>query len=397
VKSNTKTRNSEAGFALLFVFAMAATVAITLLIAMPSNAFEAQRQREQLLIDRGEQYTRGIQLYVRKFNRYPADFEALENTQGQRFLRKRYQDPLTGKDEWRLIHVGPGGVFTDSLLYTKKKDPNAPEKQTFITEIPTVVDPTGTTGVNIATRRIDPNNPGQQLPGSPVSVNPSFPTQSPLPGQSLTPIDPNNPQQSIPGGLPSGVQFPPGVQPPPGVQIPGNTNTPNFPGTGQGGAATNLINQLLTTPRPGGLNGLGTTGTQQTNLTGGTVDAFGNPVQQAGTATATTNGTQAVNGAQPMAGSTIGGGIAGVASKLEQEGIKRYRERALYNEWEFVYDLTKDTSRTGGAVPQTASMVNGNASATSATTTGTTAPAFNPAVPSAPVAPPATPAIPPQQ
>ena len=27
---------------------------------------------------------------------------------------------MTGKDEWRLIHVGPGGVFTDSLINQSK-------------------------------------------------------------------------------------------------------------------------------------------------------------------------------------------------------------------------------------------------------------------------------------
>jgi len=52
-----------------------------LYMEVPRVAFEAQRDKEQLLIDRGEQYTRAIQLYVRKFNRYPPDFAALENTQ----------------------------------------------------------------------------------------------------------------------------------------------------------------------------------------------------------------------------------------------------------------------------------------------------------------------------
>ena len=56
----------------------------------PSVTFEAQRDKEQLLIDRGEQYSRAINLYVRKFNKYPADFDALDNTQNIRFLRHHY-------------------------------------------------------------------------------------------------------------------------------------------------------------------------------------------------------------------------------------------------------------------------------------------------------------------
>jgi hypothetical protein len=37
----------------------------------------------------------------------------------------------------------------------------------------------------------------------------------------------------------------------------------------------------------------------------------------------------------------VGGGIAGVASKAEMEGIMVYNERTAYNEWEFVFDQTK--------------------------------------------------------
>jgi hypothetical protein len=88
-------------------------------------AFEAQRAREQLLIDRGEQYQRAIQLYFRKLRRFPASLEQLEDTNNFRFLRRRYRDPLTGKDEWRLIHIGPGGMLTDSRTQTPaglKKD-----------------------------------------------------------------------------------------------------------------------------------------------------------------------------------------------------------------------------------------------------------------------------------
>src|ERR1700749_4261338 len=128
--------NPESGFALLMIYAMAAIVAITLYMELPRVAFEAQRDKEQLLIDRGEQYSRAVMLYVRKFNRYPADFDALQNTQNLRFLRRKYVDPMTGKDDWRIIHVGPGGVFTDSLVYGKKKDgKETTEQQNFITEM----------------------------------------------------------------------------------------------------------------------------------------------------------------------------------------------------------------------------------------------------------------------
>ena len=43
----------------------------------------------------------------------------------------------------------------------------------------------------------------------------------------------------------------------------------------------------------------------------------------------------------------MGGGIAGVASKAENDSIKVYNDRQKYNEWEFVYDMKKDSRLTG--------------------------------------------------
>src|SRR5579864_4154502 len=99
------TRNKEKGFALLFVFLMAAIIALYLYSQLPRVAFESERDKEQVLIDRGEQYKRAIQLYVIAVKKYPAKIEDLENTNEKRYLRQRYIDPMTGKDEWRLIHV----------------------------------------------------------------------------------------------------------------------------------------------------------------------------------------------------------------------------------------------------------------------------------------------------
>ena len=50
-------------------------------------------------------YSRAIRKYYKKFGRYPARIEELENTTQLRFLRKRYQDPITRKD-FKLIRQG---------------------------------------------------------------------------------------------------------------------------------------------------------------------------------------------------------------------------------------------------------------------------------------------------
>ena len=117
----SRRRRNQQGFALLLIFLMASVVAITLYLEIPRVAMESERAKEQLLIDRGEQYKRAIQLFTKKAGHYPGDIKDLESFQNQRFLRHRYIDPMTGKDEWRIIHI-QGGVLTDSKL-------SAPQKQ----------------------------------------------------------------------------------------------------------------------------------------------------------------------------------------------------------------------------------------------------------------------------
>ena len=116
-------RHGERGFALLIVFLLAAAIGLMLYQQMPRVAFESERDKEQLLIDRGEQYKRAIYLYMQVNKRYPARMEDLENTNDKRFLRRRYIDPYTGKNEWRLIHTN-GVALTDSLV---QKPPAAPD------------------------------------------------------------------------------------------------------------------------------------------------------------------------------------------------------------------------------------------------------------------------------
>lgn len=80
-------------------------LAIAAAAVAPSIGFRVRRDREEELIHRGVQYSRAIRRYVKKTGRYPSRLEELENTNNIRFLRKRYQDPITGKD-FKLLHVG---------------------------------------------------------------------------------------------------------------------------------------------------------------------------------------------------------------------------------------------------------------------------------------------------
>jgi type II secretory pathway pseudopilin PulG len=116
---DTPERGDE-GFMLITAIVMIFMVLLVLSVAAPRVAKEIQRDREQESAHRAQQYTRAIRIFYQKFKRYPTSIEQLEKTNNQRFLRQRYIDPLTGKDDWRIIHVGENqttvkGFFGDDL------------------------------------------------------------------------------------------------------------------------------------------------------------------------------------------------------------------------------------------------------------------------------------------
>ena len=98
-------KDRRQGYVLLAIILMLALIVIAAAAAAPDIAMSIRRQREAELINRGTQYMRAIQHYYKKFGRYPTRVEDLENTNNMRFLRRRYKDPITGK-EFRLLHFG---------------------------------------------------------------------------------------------------------------------------------------------------------------------------------------------------------------------------------------------------------------------------------------------------
>src|ERR1700759_286552 len=106
----------ESGYILLAVLFMVALILIALAVAAPKIASDIRRDREDDLYHRGEQYKRAVKLYYKKFGRYPSSIDQLENTNNIRFLRKRYVDPMTGKDDWKIIHFGEAHVKAMGLF-----------------------------------------------------------------------------------------------------------------------------------------------------------------------------------------------------------------------------------------------------------------------------------------
>jgi type II secretory pathway pseudopilin PulG len=105
-----RLRRHEDGYVLLTLLLVVSVMAITATAVLPAISYEIRRDREQEMIHRGVQYTRAIRAYYKKFGRYPTRLEDLESTNNQRFLRKRYKDPINKNQDFRLLHFGEPGV-----------------------------------------------------------------------------------------------------------------------------------------------------------------------------------------------------------------------------------------------------------------------------------------------
>ena len=96
--------HGQAGYAMAALLVAMSIMAIMMTVVMPVWKQAAQREKEEELIFRGQQYAHAIGLFQKKFaNAFPPNFDVLVE---QRFLRKKFKDPITNDDFLPL----PGGV-----------------------------------------------------------------------------------------------------------------------------------------------------------------------------------------------------------------------------------------------------------------------------------------------
>lgn len=332
-----RDRRQQRGFALLLIFAVAAAAAMMLYMELPRAVFESARAREDLLVERGEQYKLAIRRFYTKNRKYPQSIDELEQLNGTRYLRRRYKDPLTGDDEWRLVHIGPAG-FTDSKVFPATLQTEQKEvRQSSIGEGyqvggGNIISEEGEKGIQDvalrqrATDQLPNTFPGQETGSDTNENDPNKPP--PPPGENLqqngnSPANPQNPGQngnpnqqgnSNSGQSGFGRNYNPNTEQSGNPSLmPGGTGGPSPTGQANN-PALGMIQNLLTRPRPAPSSTGG----------GGTVSP----------------GTSGTGGAQAAAGQPAAfvGGIAGVASKYKGEGIKLINDRSKIEEWEFLFD-----------------------------------------------------------
>lgn len=82
---------------------MLTVLSIGLMVAAPILKTQIQREKEEELIFRGNQYVEAIRLYQAKNpGKYPESLEELIDPD-ERFIRKLYKDPMSKDGEWKVI------------------------------------------------------------------------------------------------------------------------------------------------------------------------------------------------------------------------------------------------------------------------------------------------------
>lgn len=102
--ADVRERRPNRGYVLLGLLLMVSVLIIAAAVVAPNLAFQIKRDREEELVHRGVQYTRAIRSYAKRTGRYPLRAEDLLGGPDQRFIRKLYKDPMTGRD-FKFLHL----------------------------------------------------------------------------------------------------------------------------------------------------------------------------------------------------------------------------------------------------------------------------------------------------
>jgi type II secretory pathway pseudopilin PulG len=285
---------SEEGYILLAVIFLMAILALWLAVALPKMSRSIQRDRDLETMHRGKQYIRAVQLYYRKFGAYPPSMDALVKTNDIRFLRKKYIDPSTGKDDWTPIQFGQNKVPTAMGFFGQPLSTGSTLAG---------IGPTGGNGIAGANG---------------VSSTGNFFGSTGASGFG-------NSQGNSMGGSMFGNA---------GTGNSGFGNSPTSPtDNSQSGSQNNSGN-----PSPNGSSSTDSNSGSNTGSTGGLN----------GGANGGIGGSSGTSGAG-LTGQTFGGaGIIGFTPGSPKQSILVYKKKDHYKEWEFTYDPIMDQKMMSG-------------------------------------------------
>jgi len=208
-RENRRAGGHESGYAMAALLVSIGLMGVFMTVAMPVWRHANQREKEAELIFRQGQYVRAIELFKRRYaNTYPTNVDVLVQ---QRYLRKKYKDPITGGD-FKLL--SPLEMQTAGAQIPQPRQPGraATPGREVTTQIAGVASRSTATSIRIYKNRQQYNQwvvtPDEVFLRNTQQVQPDGgrPRQPGMPGQPGRPGQPGGTQPSPftpnPGGTP---------------------------------------------------------------------------------------------------------------------------------------------------------------------------------------------------
>jgi type II secretory pathway pseudopilin PulG len=337
-----RRRPSEEGYILVAVIFMLALLIIALSVGVPDVRKSIERDREVETLHRGKQFIHAIKLYYKKFGSYPMTVDALVKTNNMRFLRKKYIDPTTGKDEWRPIHMGQ----------TK-----APTALGFF-GVPMMGSTLGGMA-NCGVNGLNTSSPGNSSGASPnygfnngTSPTSSFGSSTSSFGSSTSSFGSSTSSfgsstssfGSSTSGFGSDSSTIGGSSGCPTSDSSGSSNDASGTSGNSNGSSNTPSNPNDPNAASGNANNASANGGNSDNSSGNSNRSNSNP----------SSGSSDSGSSSAFGGQTFGGGgIIGFAPGSSRQSILVYKKKNHFNQWEFVYDPIVDQMQAmgGGAAP----------------------------------------------
>lgn len=257
------------GYAMAALLVGMSVMAVLMSALLPVWTHMATREKEEELIFRGKQYARAIGLFQRKFaNTPPPSIDVLVE---QRFLRKKYKDPITN-DDFQPIYANQAAIQAPGTSPVAQRPGQQPSATVSTPAQQTLQSGFGSTGagpqggiIGVTSKSKDASikvyngrerynewafvyiqtaqRPGQSA-GAPI---PGGPGAQGSPGQPGPPGQQPGPFGMQPGMMPGGRGGQPNTQP----NFPPGFGQPNRPPIGQPFPTPNITPQGQPR-RPGG-------------------------------------------------------------------------------------------------------------------------------------------------
>lgn len=111
--------SQQRGFTYLAALLLVGVVGLGLAATAETWSHARQREKETELLWIGEQFRQAIGLYYQRtpgaVKRYPEKIEDLLEDKrylsAQRYLRRIYRDPMTGRTDWAVVAAPGGGIM----------------------------------------------------------------------------------------------------------------------------------------------------------------------------------------------------------------------------------------------------------------------------------------------